>query len=506
MFRDGNNQAMQLVMQGYSDSIRAKTSNQGLAMANAFNQGLSNAVQTHDNHEQAMQNREMTRLQNEYMNRTMDDRVRHQAQQTKANDLANEYTERTLDDRVAHQEQQTIANGLANESQWLNNNHQAQVNKEQLLTSKGRVKATDSQNYANAAAADKEKTITELEHAAYQGIAQPLQDEKGNYYLARYDKETGKPYREYIHEDDAKRRIETNAQMAATRKATTQGETSMQQARTAGLQAQTAQNVNNMNIQNQQKAQFDEAKTAIQASGDTYDEIFYKLGEAARNNESQITLRNGTKMSVEMASMLGNGMLRGNGGGIGGGSSNINLQGGRLSDTQYATKMMTILKDPNATEEQKREAQAYINAKKGTLVEGIRHKVSSISHMTKALDQLTSVDRVDKGLGLLTQYFGGDFAQMFGNLQATEKDALITLATNSMKGALSNKDMDIANTLIPKMWKSNAHGMGVALQSVNKMIEEIEGYSDTYGAGVFTDEHQAKIKGLYLLRDKLSGK
>ncbi|WP_317398390.1 hypothetical protein, partial [Helicobacter bilis] len=210
--------------------------------------------------------------------------------------------------------------------------------------------------------------------------------------------------------------------------------------------------------------------------------------------------------SVEMASMLGNGMLRGNGGGIGGGSSNINLQGGRLSDTQYATKMMTILKDPNATEEQKREAQAYINAKKGTLVEGIRHKVSSISHMTKALDQLTSVDRVDKGLGLLTQYFGGDFAQMFGNLQATEKDALITLATNSMKGALSNKDMDIANTLIPKMWKSNAHGMGVALQSVNKMIEEIEGYSDTYGAGVFTDEHQAKIKGLYLLRDKLSGK
>ncbi len=154
----------------------------------------------------------------------------------------------------------------------------------------------------------------------------------------------------------------------------------------------------------------------------------------------------------------------------------------------------------------KREAQAWLSSKKGTLVEGIRQKVSSISHMTKALDQLTSVDRVDKGLGLLTQYFGGDFAQMFGNLQAKEKDALITLATNSMKGTLSNKDMDIANTLIPKMWKSNAHGMGVALQSVNKMIEEIEGYSDTYGVGVFTDEHQAKIKGLYLLRDKLSGK
>lgn len=497
MFRDGNNQAMQLVMQGYSDSIRAKTSNQGLAMANAFNQGLSNAVQTHDNHEQAMRNRALTDEQiqtakhnNAYLADTHDTRVAQTHQQEMMNDLDIKFKSDTHDYRVGQEQQ-------AERQMKLNNNYQAKLNEEQKLTSASRVNATNNQNYATSSQAKTSKKYSDMERANYE-IENVYTDGKGNYY---YDSKRTQA----MDSGTAEARMKRNAEKEQNRREYQNRFTSDNRQVVAGNQAQEAQNTFNMKMGDQQNKMYDEAKTAIQASGDTYDEIFYKLGEAARNNESQITLRNGTKMSVEMASMLGNGMLRGNGG-IGGGSSNINLQGGRLSDTQYATKMMTILKDPNATEEQKREAQAYINAKKGTLVEGIRHKVSSISHMTKALDQLTSVDRVDKGLGLLTQYFGGDFAQMFGNLQATEKDALITLATNSMKGALSNKDMDIANTLIPKMWKSNAHGMGVALQSVNKMIEEIEGYSDTYGAGVFTDEHQAKIKGLYLLRDKLSGK
>ena len=166
---NGYGQALQFLAQGYSDSIKAKTSNQGTAMANAFNQRLSNAVQTHDNHEQAMQNREMTRLQNEYMNRTMDDRVRHQAQQTEANDLSLDFTKKTQDDRVAHEEQRTLMNGLDIEGKWLNNNLQAMKNDTFKRTQESDIGATNAINYANAAAADKQKTITKLEHAAYQG-------------------------------------------------------------------------------------------------------------------------------------------------------------------------------------------------------------------------------------------------------------------------------------------------------------------------------------------------
>lgn len=500
MFRDGNNQALQLVMQGYSDSIRAKTSNQGLAMANAFNQGLSNAVQTHDNHEQAMQNREMTRLQNEYMNKTMDDRVRHQAQQTKANDLANEYTERTLDDRVAHQEQQTIANGLANESQWLNNNFQAMKNDTFKRTQESDIGATNAINYSKTADAQKQKTITEYEHAAYKGTEQPLQDENGNYYLARYDKENGKSYRQYIHEDDARRRIETNAQAAATRKATTQGETSRQQANTTGLQAQTAQNINNMNIQNQQKAQFDEAKTAIQASGDTYDDIVYKLGEAARNNESQITLRNGTKMSVEMASMLGNGMLRGNSGGIGGG---VNVNNDiKTTFKGELKKALDVLKNPNATPEELSSARSALLQDKD--VKAFNYKVNQYAHLAENAQDITEQDRLKTFQGFVTQYLGGEAASVYGNLKAKESMLLTGLATNALKGTLTERDMQIVKKQVQDLRKSGGFNEGVLKAMLDKMIHEIQAGINTYETpNILAPENLKRFESIKVLRQAL---
>lgn len=493
MFRDGNNQALQLVMQGYSDSIRAKTSNQGLAMANAFNQGLSNAVQTHDNHEQAMQNREMTRLQNEYMNKTMDDRVRHQAQQTKANDLANEYTERTLDDRVAHQEQQTIANGLANESQWLNNNFQAMKNDTFKRTQESDIGATNAINYSKTADAQKQKTITEYEHAAYKGTEQPLQDENGNYYLARYDKENGKSYRQYIHEDDARRRIETNAQAAATRKATTQGETSRQQANTTGLQAQTAQNTFNMKMGDQQNKMYDEAKTAIQASGDTYDDIVYKLGEAARNNEFQITLRNGTKMSVEMASMLGNGMLRGNSsGGIGGGI-NINHADKstiRERDIDAAYNLYDDKDDPQA-----RDRIAMQQKYKKEYGE-ISKSLESIGHFSQIMQDLGDKNRASLAIGSLTRFIGS--GEDYVKFKAQNSITLASMAKQTFGGQISDRDMQIMREQTAKMWESTPATMARLEQTLANQISTLKGKikGTPIGINIMTPEQQQQYIGL----------
>ena len=499
MFRDGNNQAMQLVMQGYSDSIRAKTSNQGLAMANAFNQGLSNAVQTHDNHEQAMQNREMTRLQNEYMNRTMDDRVRHQAQQTEANDLSLDFTKKTQDDRVAHEEQRTLMNGLDIEGKWLNNNLQAMKNDTFKRTQESDIGATNAINYANAAAADKQKTITKLEHAAYQGTEQPLQDEKGNYYLVRYDNEKGKSYREYIHEDDAKRRIETNAQVAATKKATTQGETSRQQANTTGLQAQTAQNTFNMKMGDQQNKMYDEAKTAIQASGDTYDDIVYKLGEAARNNESQITLRNGTKMSVEMASMLGKGMLRGNGG-IGGG---VNVNNDiKTTFKGELKKALDVLKNPNATPEELSSARSALLQDKD--VKAFNYKVNQYAHLAENAQNITEQDRLKTFQGFVTQYLDGEAASVYGNLKAKESMLLTGLATNALKGTLTQRDMQIVKKQVQDLRKSGGFNEGVLKAMLDKMIHEIQAGINTYETpNILAPENLKRFESIKVLRQAL---
>lgn len=500
MFRDGNNQAMQLVMQGYSDSIRAKTSNQGLAMANAFNQGLSNAVQTHDNHEQAMQNREMTRLQNEYMNRTMDDRVRHQAQQTKANDLANEYTERTLDDRVAHQEQQTIANGLANESQWLNNNFQAMKNDTFKRTQESDIGATNAINYSKTADAQKQKTITEYEHAAYKGTEQPLQDENGNYYLARYDKENGRSYRQYIHEDDARRRIETNAQAAATRKATTQGETSRQQANTTGLQAQTAQNINSMENANQQKAAFDEAKGNIQSSGDTKAELITAINYAEANGETEITLKNGTKIPIQMAELVAGYPAGANSGGIGGTSVNVNGgydsawktgQAGMTEMQQFDKQLSQMnpterdkyLKTPEAQEIIKQSLQKVMHQNAGK-ARSISQQAQQISSMNHVLDDMKSLqgERLKVLVGHVTQYFGGDKTAHAKAVADFAQNRGVIQGLKDITGAASNRDMQKVESLSYQMYKNDAYNARVlyAMQrnqvdSYNKLINEIGG-------------------------------
>lgn len=489
---NGHGQALQFLAQGYSDSIKAKTSNQGLAMANAFNQGLSNAVQTHDNHEQAMQNREMTRLQNEYMNKTMDDRVRHQAQQTKANDLANEYTERTLDDRVAHQEQQTIANGLANEAQFLNNNLQAMKNDTFKRTQESDIGATNAINYSKTADAQKQKTITEYEHAAYKGTEQPLQDENGNYYLARYDKENGKSYRQYIHEDDARRRIETNAQAAATRKATTQGETSRQQANTAGLQAQEAENINKMNNENELKALFDEAKGAIQTSGDTKAELVSAINFAMANGETEITLKNNTKMPIQMAQRVAGYPAGANGGGIGGGI-NINHADKstiRERDIDAAYNLYDDKDDPQA-----RDRIAMQQKYKKEYGE-ISKSLESIGHFSQIMQDLGDKNRASLAIGSLTRFIGG--GEDYVKFKAQNSITLASMAKQTFGGQISDRDMQIMREQTAKMWESTPATMARLEQTLANQISILQGKikGTPVGINIMTPEQQQQYIGL----------
>ena len=146
MFRDTNNQAMQLVMQGYSDSIKNQ---QDAGIGNAFrewNKNINDTITNYHNIEQQKLNRALTeeniqgqKLANEYNTRTMDDRVTHQAQQTKANQLANDYSARTLNDRVKQQ-------ALTTESMQTQNKHAKLNLSEAQQTSKKRVSAMNA-NY-----------------------------------------------------------------------------------------------------------------------------------------------------------------------------------------------------------------------------------------------------------------------------------------------------------------------------------------------------------------------
>lgn len=492
MFRDGNNQALQLVMQGYSDNIRAKTSNQGLAMANAFNQGLSNAVQTHDNHEQAMRNRALTDEQiqtakhnNAYLADTHDTRVAQTHQQEMMNDLDIKFKSDTHDYRVGQEQQ-------AERQMKLNNNYQAKLNEEQKLTSASRVNATNNQNYATSSQTKTSKKYSDMERANYE-IENVYTDEKGNYY---YDSKRTQA----MDSGTAEARMKRNAEKEQNRREYQNRFTSDNRQVVAGNQAQTAQNINNMNIQNQQKAQFDEAKTTIQASGDTYDEIFYKLGEAARNNESQITLRNGTKMSVEMASMLGNGMLRGNGGGIGGG---VNVKNDIKTTFKADLKnALDMLKNPNATPEQLSSARSALLQDKD--VKAFNYKVNSYAHLAENAQDITEQDRIKTFQGFVTQYLGGKAASVYGNLKAKESILLTGLATNALKGTLTERDMQIVKKQVQDLRKSGGFNEGVLKAMLDKMIHEIQGGINTYETPhILAPENLKRFESIKVLRQAL---
>lgn len=483
---NGHGQALQFVMQGYSDSIKTKSSNQGSAMANAFNQGLSNAVQTHDNHEQALQNREATRLQNEYMNKTMQDRIRHQAQQTEANDLANDYTRRTLDDRVAHEGQRTTMNALEIDGKRLNNNYQAKLNEEQRLTSDSRVNATNNQNYAISSQAKLDKEHTNMQRANYE-IEKVYTDGKGNYF---YDSQRTQA----MDSGTAQARMQRNAAKEQNRTEYQSRFTSDNRAVVAGNQAQEAQNTFNMKMGDQQNKMYDEAKGAIQASGDTYDDIFYKLGQAARNNEPQITLNNGTKMSVEMANMLANGMLRGgnSGGGIGGGI-NINHADKstiRERDIDAAYNLYHDKDDPQA-----RDRIAMQQKYKKEYGE-ISKSLESISHFSQIMQDLGDKNRASLAIGSLTRFIGG--GEDYAKFKAQNSITLASMAKQTFGSQISDRDMQIMREQTAKMWESTPATMKRLEETLANQISILQGKikGTPVGINIMTPEQQQQYIGL----------
>ena len=491
MFRDGNNQALQLVMQGYSDSIKAKTSNQGVAMANAFNQGLSNAVQTHDNHEQAMRNRALTDEQiqtakhnNAYLADTHDTRVAQTRQQEMMNDLDIKFKSDTHDYRVGQEQQ-------AERQMKLNNNYQEKLNEEQKLTSDSRVNATNNQNYATSSQAKTSEKYSDMERANYE-IENVYTDKKGNYY---YDAKRTQA----MDSATAEARMKRNAQKEQNRREYQNRFTSDNRQVVAGNQAQEAQNTFNMKMGDQQNKMYDEAKGAIQASGDTYDDIVYKLGEAARNNESQITLRNGTKMSVEMASMLGNGMLRGNGG-IGGGV-NVNNHI-KTTFKEELKKALDVLKNPNATPEELSSARSALLQDKD--VKAFNYKVNQYAHLAENAQDITEQDRLKTFQGFVTQYLDGEAASVYGNLKAKESMLLTGLATNALKGTLTERDMQIVKKQVQDLRKSGGFNEGVLKAMLDKMIHEIQAGINTYETpNILAPENLKRFESIKVLRQAL---
>lgn len=406
-------------------------------------------------------------------------------QQEMMNDLDIKFKSDTHDYRVGQEQQ-------AERQMKLNNNYQAKLNEEQKLTSASRVNATNNQNYATSSQAKTSKKYSDMERANYE-IESVYTDGKGNYY---YDAKRTQA----MDSATAEARMKRNAEKEQNRREYQHRFTSDNRQVVAGNQAQEAQNTFNMKMGDQQNKMYDEAKTAIQASGDTYDEIVYKLGEAARNNEPQITLRNGTKMSVEMANMLGNGMLRGNGGGIGGG---VNVKNDIKTTFKGELKnALDVLKNPNATPEQLSSARSALLQDKD--VKAFNYKVNQYAHLAENAQDITEQDRLKTFQGFVSQYLGGEAASVYGNLKSKESMLLTGLATNALKGTLTERDMQIVKKQVQDLRKSGGFNEGVLKAMLDKMIHEIQAGINTYETpNILAPENLKRFESIKVLRQAL---
>lgn len=498
MFYNGNNQAMQLALQGYSDSIKVNMNNGiGNSLRN-FNETLAQAQQGYHAAEQAKANRALTQqqtrayeLDNEYSEKTMDNRVAMVGEQKRSMELQNEYSERTLDDRVQQESHRTKGMALDNKGKELDNTMKGMENKTYEKTQDTLIVAKNDSNRATSAQAKLSAAKDNLTRGNYEYAPNPMKDAQGNWYIQNKNVEGGK---QYISEAKAQEYQERNQQVKQNRRTWAAVDTSGNESSVSANQAQLGQNQVAMNSANQALQRQNELQQFLSEKGITPNQ-WEAMERIALANGSSVVQVGDVEMPVGVFAQGYSASLGG-----GGGMSINNRDRAAVAD-KLADSFAT-LRDPNATDEQRARARDYVKSTKdGAQVLKLSETLSSFAVLGEKMHEISEADRGKVVAGYLTQYIGGDFAKAFGELKANESAILTGFATKTLTGTLSNQDMNIAKQQIPSLWKSNAHNMGVMKSTLDTMIATLEGKINHYGEGILTDKQMKQYKGLIQLRD-----
>lgn len=475
-----NNYAMQLLMKGYSDSIE----NTGAGgVANSFKQagqGLQNTFNNYlDNQskDEAIKNQKM---QNDYTARTMEDRVKQASLQTRgmeiqnrAGEIRNEFDEKNNPLLLKHQQ-------LSNTSLSLNNANQAQVNKEQRQTANTRVEAINANNRANTSKAVYDKTTTDLNTQTYNFTS--VYDKNGN-LITSQDALNANNNKGYVK--DSKGRLiplkDTEAQRLVTNYA------NVSQNRAALQQAERLRNANNAmsgaNALSEQQIQamgLDEQQNYNRLALANRDQNGYNAYTYAQQLQNA-DMPKDTNGNIILAPNYNTGRLAP----TGAMSQTINMKD-KATIAENNQKYMQIASNipANATEltQEQKDAIAWniSNTYKKQYTDLTNNLANANNYANNAIAQFQN-GNVTNALGMITKYIGGDFAKAYAQADAAQKTNLINFATASMKGSLSDKDMQLIKELAPSIFASNKALAGTFKVNVNTQISKIQGLLNAMG-------------------------
>lgn len=405
MFGNGNNQAMQFMVQGYSDSIKA---NDKLSLAtDKAMKNLSGITNDYYNQEATKANTRLTdantqgvNLQNEYYEKTMDDRVGLVNTQRKAADLAHKFNEDTYENNVELSNQQvreiTLKNDLDDAllphrvrnakltNQGIKHDNTAKKIKNYIgeNTKVSQVGAINAANKESETKSNLETDITTYKHQAYKPLSF-VKGSDGKYYdYAIKDSKSGKvTYGREISPEEAERRALHNQKIYDNQNAVRENQAMTYHQAVSEQNAQHAANQNAMmdaNAGYQQREEFDEM---VRNSGMSYQQIAQEtadyMNSPSYDGSGNIALSNGYRFNLNSA--LGN-MITGNGSFAVNNSNNMsNFQGVKVETPNRALKA---------------GEQIYESINDGYSTEGLTNdEIEAKNNFMKALNILSSGEK-----------------------------------------------------------------------------------------------------------------
>ena len=523
MFYNGNNQALGLMMQGYSDTI--KVNNDSSKAGDKLMANMRNITNDYIDQDAKIAQTKGQNLMNEYAEKTMGNRVAMTGEQLEGMKQQNEYGRRTMDDRVALVGEQLTQAQLNNQGLSLDVDFKQQTHKKGiearnrqlqsiLNTADSKDTADNAINYADA---EKARLNKELDHMDRMNFhLEPIKlingqyfttDKDGNYTIPKSPEEA-----QIIMNRNANKQINIDNQMAIR--------TSYNQSMVAGNQANEAQNKNTANTADVQGKLFDETKELIEIKGgytpQRVEQMLLSQIDAIQSGQQKGFIIDDNVFSPRdpyIQSILGNsGMSHSSVLGLPTGDLNVGLKDQAIKRNAWQNLLggEVDVNDP----EQMNKLYGYIAATQSSgrdsAVAKEINQIGNFNDVILAANQHKDIGVLKTALGKITQYFpvGTDYKTAEANALANiaQFGSLIE-ASSKITGAASDKDMEkLAKTIYD--WKKNDSYNGKILQYLAKQqVNRYNALLSRYGgepAALLAIERSGKLYNNYAVMKMLA--
>lgn len=506
MFGNGNNQAMQFIAQGYSDSIKTYNDQSAGNLMKNLN-GLTNS---YFQNEASIENTEGQRLQNHYNRENMQTALDQQKEILKHQQLGNEYDSRTMNDRVRN------VTYLTNINQ-----DEAKHSRETLgydyntgkATGRGRIGATNTEsgividtgktktNMLNAQQIEAKKKadlgseITDNQHDNFRGI--PIYyDKQGNAYenlvykdgkLIGYGKKLDDNRRQQIeaHNNKVKQnKLDVGAEFMARNNASK--EANIYSELNSKNQSQIADN---------QFKSVQELQDVMKKTGTSNLRLAEIVNQAMQVGSQNVTIGDKEFDTMTLYNTLQGYPL---------GASNMNVNGNTniqnvtmpkpnllvdARDSALAineiSQMPSEQQDAFFTSSQGREAvNNLVNTNPTTRNKVVEYQgnIESLGYVTNDIQALQG-HRLKAGIGKFTKLLGlNDEAEAMNIMAKYANSNSIIETLKGLKGAASDRDMALVAKNAFSLWQSDTANAQVMLNlnrsqlvQYNKLISTIGG-------------------------------